>query len=286
MIPEEHLLFTSGFYSIHNFRCSCYDCNKSKREFICHFSVCFIRKGHFLFHTYNKDLDAYSGLVLVNKPGYEYNVTHPTLLTDECTIIRFTDSFYEQVRENKGTELSAFLNDPGQQSLLLPAKAGTLHLHWLCLHAIQKPRPSKLEADVLVMEIINAILYTGSYGKHPAVPDGLKKQHLHTIETAISFMQEFFMQDISLTALAAHCHVSLFHFSRLFKTFTGYSPYQYLKEIRLKQAAVLLVTGIPVADAAFSSGFNSLDYFSAAFHKQYGMAPTVYRRRFSVQQEF
>jgi AraC-like DNA-binding protein len=92
-------------------------------------------------------------------------------------------------------------------------------------------------------------------------------------------MREHFTRDISLEELASVCHISVFHFSRIFRQFTGYSPYHYLQLVRLRQAAYLLQTNLPVADVAFSSGFNSVDYFSAAFKKKFRLSPTAYRSR-------
>jgi AraC family transcriptional regulator len=56
--------------------------------------------------------------------------------------------------------------------------------------------------------------------------------------------------------------------------------------VRLKQAELLLKTPLPVADIAFSSGFNNIDYFSAAFKKTYRLSPTAYRSGFAIKQDF
>jgi AraC-like DNA-binding protein len=78
--------------------------------------------------------------------------------------------------------------------------------------------------------------------------------------------------------LAEYCYVSPFHFSRLFKTFTSASPHQFLLTVRLKQAELLLRnTTQPVADVAFSSGFNSIEHFTAAFKQKYKCPPAKYR---------
>jgi AraC family transcriptional regulator len=91
-------------------------------------------------------------------------------------------------------------------------------------------------------------------------------------------MTSNFTEDISLMDMARHCHVSPFHFSRIFKLFTSSSPHQFLSGLRLKQAELLLLdTALPVADVAFSSGFNSLEHFTAAFKQQYGLPPARFR---------
>jgi AraC-like DNA-binding protein len=108
--------------------------------------------------------------------------------------------------------------------------------------------------------------------------DTLKKNHLSTIEKAKAYLADHFMDDISLKEIADHCCISTFHFSRIFKTFTSCSPHQYLLNLRLKHAEILLKnTKLPVTDVCFSSGFNSLEYFSAAFGQKYKYAPSRFR---------
>jgi transcriptional regulator GlxA family with amidase domain len=86
-----------------------------------------------------------------------------------------------------------------------------------------------------------------------------------------------------LLQIATYCYVSPFHFSRLFKTFTSVSPHQYLLTLRLKNAELLLRnTAHPMADIAFTSGFNSVEHFTAAFKQKYNCPPATYRQQAAV----
>jgi transcriptional regulator GlxA family with amidase domain len=56
------------------------------------------------------------------------------------------------------------------------------------------------------------------------------------------------------------------------------SPHQFLLGMRLKHAEMILQnTNLPVADIAFSSGFNSIEHFSAAFRARYKHSPAKFR---------
>ncbi len=286
MTPEIHTIFSSDFYKLCDFRCQCDECGKSKREFNENFSICFIRTGNFYYHTYKQQLDAFTGSVLVSKPGYEYNVSHPTNMPDECSIFIFTTAFYEELKDQLKTA-SWFFKNKDAQSLLLKISPEIEHLHNLCLEMITNKNCSKLEVDSLVMEWLQQVLASFSaYEAEKKIPDKFKKNYLPIIEKAKQYIREHFTKDISLIELASYCHTSPFHFSRIFKSFTRYSPYQYLQLTRLKQAELLLKTKLPVADVAFSSGFNSIDYFSAAFKKKYKMSPSAYRNQLKIQQDF
>jgi AraC-like DNA-binding protein len=287
MQPEVHILFSSDFYKICNYKCQCQECSKSKKEFNENFSLCFIRTGNFYYHTFRGLLDSYTGSVLISKPGYEYNVTHPGSTPDECTIIVFTKAFYKALQEQFPPDSSWFFKNKDIQSLLLKIGPEIEYLHDVCLQIINGQSCSKLEVDTMVIQLLQqAMAGIGNYEAGKKIPERIKKNHLATIEMAKLYMRENFIRDISLMELAKHCHVSSFHFSRIFKSFTRYSPYQYLQLVRLKQAEILLRTNLPVADIAFSSGFNSVDYFSSAFKKKYKMSPSVFRTSQKIQQDF
>jgi AraC-like DNA-binding protein len=131
----------------------------------------------------------------------------------------------------------------------------------------------------MVLELFQSVMKTITGTRIvDRLKDSLKKNHLSTIEKAKTYLADHYTDDISLKQIADHCCVSAFHFSRLFKTFTSYSPHQYLLNLRLKHAEMLLKnTQLPVTDICFSSGFNSLEYFSAAFGQKYKHAPSRFR---------
>ncbi len=60
---------------------------------------------------------------------------------------------------------------------------------------------------------------------------------------------------------------------------TGYSPNEYLRIIRMKKAAELLLdNALTVAEVSYKVGINDPFYFSKCFKAQFGMAPSVYQR--------
>jgi len=63
---------------------------------------------------------------------------------------------------------------------------------------------------------------------------------------------------------------------RKLKSLTGYTPSQYLREFRLKQAVELLPAGKPVNVIAELVGFSSPAYFASCFKDKFGVSPTDY----------
>lgn len=83
---------------------------------------------------------------------------------------------------------------------------------------------------------------------------------------------------LTLEAVAEAAGFSKFHFTRLFKQFTGVSYYDYLNDCRVKKAAgLLIVPGVSVTDAAMESGFNCLSTFNRVFKKYKNCTPTEYK---------
>ena len=63
---------------------------------------------------------------------------------------------------------------------------------------------------------------------------------------------------------------------------SGYSPNEYLRVIRMKKAAELLLTeDLTVAEISYKVGINDPYYFSKCFKNQFGVSPSAYRKKLS-----
>lgn len=277
MHADIYTLYQSDFYRILHFKCKCSDCKTSKPEYSDSFSISYVRKGNFLFNVFRRSLDSYNGCVLITKPGYERTVTHVHAIPDECIILDFKNNFYTELLQLYGN--MEFFNNNDLHSTLIHSSAELEFLYFYILQSVQNHTAGKLHIDNLVMEVINKTLgCVTDYQPNNKIHTRLKKNHLATIERAKEYITGNFINDISLTEIATQCYVSPFHFSRIFKTFTSSSPHQFLQTIRLKNAEILISnTSMSVADVAFSSGFNSIEYFTSAFHQQYNCSPAKFR---------
>jgi AraC-like DNA-binding protein len=272
-----HTLYSSDYYRVVDFRCRCTTCRESKPEYGDSFCISFVRKGNFVFNVFRRQLDSYTGCVLVSKPEYERTITHTHAVPDECTIFEFTRDFYEQVRGRfRG---AGFLRDNDWHSALVRTDAGMEYLHYAVVQLMLSREKNKLEIDQIVMQIIEVVLGSiTEYKPDVRITGRLKQQHLTTMESAKEYIAANFTRDLSLMEIANHSCVSPFHFSRLFKIFTNSTPHQYLLSMRLHQAAMLLRnTTSPVADIAYQAGFNGVEHFTTAFGQKYKCPPARWR---------
>ena len=61
------------------------------------------------------------------------------------------------------------------------------------------------------------------------------------------------------------------------KAYTGKSPQDFIKVIRMERAAALLRSGKSVSEVADMTGFDNPKYFSTVFKKYFGVSPSKYR---------
>lgn len=80
--------------------------------------------------------------------------------------------------------------------------------------------------------------------------------------------------DLSVETLSQEVGISRVHLNRKMKELIDSSPSQLIKNVRLKQAAYLLIqSDVTVAEVAYSVGFSSPAYFTSNFSQFYGMTP-------------
>lgn len=100
---------------------------------------------------------------------------------------------------------------------------------------------------------------------------------------AVQRMQEYIdahlNEDITLADLARAARYSPWHAYRLFREYTGLSPSEYIRRLRLSKSALRLKAGkIRVSDAAFDLGFGSVDGYLRAFQREFGVSPGAYAK--------
>lgn len=273
---EVHTLHTSSFYKIRNFKCNCIECHKSKVEYSQTFNLCFVRSGYFEFEVFRDNLEVHVGRVLVSKPGSEHVARHIDDQPDICSVFDFKEEFYKSLREHYRYELPWFFENNDIHSLLLKCSPELDYLHEMILKLTVPGNGSQLQVDDLVLRMIDRVMRTlGNVESLEPVPAGLKKFHLTTIEKAKNYLLANFDKNIGLQQLAEHCCVSLFHFSRIFKSVMKITPHQYLSEIRLNHARILLEnTKYPVTQIALQCGFNSVEHFATAYKQRFDSTPS------------
>ena len=104
-------------------------------------------------------------------------------------------------------------------------------------------------------------------------------QHQEILKRTISFIRENYAQPITLDDFTKIAHLSKYYFIKLFKQFTGMTPYEYLINYRTNQAKKLLRrTEEPISQVAFKAGFQDECNFIRTFRRITGTTPLDFRR--------
>jgi len=83
--------------------------------------------------------------------------------------------------------------------------------------------------------------------------------------------------DLSVDAIADEVGISRVHLHRKMKELTGQTPHDFIRNIRLKQAAHLLANqSMNITEVMYACGFNNAASFSTIFKRYYGLSPRDY----------
>lgn len=83
---------------------------------------------------------------------------------------------------------------------------------------------------------------------------------------------------LNVEMLASEVGLSRVHVHRKLKELTNLSTRDFIKNIRLQQAATLLAQDhkLTVSEIAYATGYTNLSHFSSSFREKYGMSPKEY----------
>lgn len=91
----------------------------------------------------------------------------------------------------------------------------------------------------------------------------------------LDFLNENYMDDLSMEEIASYTGRSLATFKRDFKKISDLSPQKWIIRKRLEKAhALIRDNGRKVTDVCYDVGFKNRSHFTTAFKKQYGYLPS------------
>ncbi len=104
-------------------------------------------------------------------------------------------------------------------------------------------------------------------------------QYVDKISFIIQKMNREYEKDYSLDEFAKMSCMGKFHFLRIFKEITGFSPIEYRNNIRIEHAKEMLTdTDDLIDEISRNVGYTSNAYFCDAFKTKVGMSPSQYRK--------
>lgn len=104
-----------------------------------------------------------------------------------------------------------------------------------------------------------------------------RSKNIDVVEKVKKYIEENYMNEISLETLAQHVSMSTFYLSRIFSKTENVQIREYIIKIRMEKAKNMLQhKNIPIKKIAMDVGYSDVNYFSKAFKKYEKISPKQY----------
>lgn len=104
----------------------------------------------------------------------------------------------------------------------------------------------------------------------------------YSLARAQHYIEQHYMDNITVEKLANLGYMSKSSLNRRFKKEIGITPIEYLIEVRIKMAKLMLKRKEnQMTDIAMRCGFSSGAHFSSCFQKHIGLTPSEYRDKYA-----
>ena len=226
------------------------------------FHVNIIERGAFrLRYGRRREWTLGAGAMFLSRPGEVYGYSHiEHVEPDACLRVEFSAPAESELADIfRGLPL--VLSD-------------TNHLAFLRLQLCSfTSEGMEMSLDALACELVDAAHDSTAGCCHLYRPTQLR-WYAQRIGAARELMNADPAAQHSLRRLASEVAMSPFLFARVFRELTGMPPHKYLVRLRLQRARELLRRGMPVTDACYAAGFNSLSHFTRTFRRTFGVVPS------------
>lgn len=240
-------------------------------------TIAFVREGHFRYRSSTGAAALYPGALLLGDAGACYECGHEHGTGDLCLSLNLDPGFFAEIAASAaGVSRSTF-----------PAPALPAASDWL-------PALVRLEAacvgsqvaarDEAVIQFAEAVLGAAWHAAPSAVPASARERR--RLREVLDFIILNAGEPQGIDDLAALAGMSKYHFLRVFRAVFGTTPYRYLLDLRLRNAAADLAAGDrPVSAIAYEAGFGDLSTFNARFRKVFGASPSAFRREIRTRRD-
>ena len=192
-------------------------------------------------------------------------ITHPSLM---CPT-----KYIEQTYVNPLTDSHSF------DYLLLRKDDWTVCIIEELKNLFQYQDPKTIELEILeasvriCKKLYQHVQITTSYMETSTSPD------IGTFKTMMLFIQDHYMEKISLEDIANAGNVGKTLCAKLFKKYVSRTPGEYLIFYRIQKSIELLTeTNMSTTEISYATGFSSASHYTKTFRELMGCTPLKYRK--------
>lgn len=221
-----------------------------------------------------------TGDMIFVRPLEIHRVTEYAKGINERFSINFSEKFLQILRQECGEEALQKLFS--NVKLTIPTGRREYVEDLLRKMEFASNQPDEYTELLRKLYLFELLIFAGRYGALDLYVDQLSMEENSTeqaIQKAAAFICQNYEKSIMLDDMAKMVHMSPTYFSRKFKKVTGLGFKEYLNQVRIKEASLLLLkSDASVTEIACRCGFNDGNYFGDAFRKAKGISPGQYRK--------
>jgi AraC family transcriptional regulator len=269
-VPATRQLAGGRGWSVHDYVCEAGPGDRPFEERHDAVSIAAVVAGSFNYASDRGKALLHPGALLLGNFGACYECGHDHGVGDRCISVQLSPDYFAEIAATAaGSSTFRF------PAAMLPSGREMLP-HTVMLEAAGTSH-DRLKTEEELVGFVAATVRALSGAAATAVR--ISAHDSRRLSRALRHIEQHAERTLDLDRLAAVAAMSKFHFLRIFRRGVGMTPYQFLLSIRLRRAALRLLTSPDaVSTIAFETGFGDLSTFNSTFRARFGMAPTAFRR--------
>jgi len=243
------------------------------------YEIYYLMSGKREFFIKDRTLVINEGDVVIISPNILHRTTNTEMPKHERLIVNMheshmmsADGSYKDILQPLFEKEYLIVNCPLHVRLSVEALAHSI------MQEMQEKKPGfELYAQTLVLQLL---IVCCRYVKQNTMEALESPSHMHErISEIVRYINDHYMEELSLYLLAEKFYVSPYYLSRSFKEATGFTFVEYVNSVRIKEAKKLLErSSMKVQLISKKVGFGSITHFGRVFKSVTGNAPLYYRR--------
>lgn len=188
------------------------------------------------------------------------------------------------------TQFKNYRIAPRSANSVLNAKSMLIVFNTLCRKAVERGNVHPVYIDDLSTRIAILINNAHTSGELDQIEGDMlhkycllvrnhsMKHYSQITQRCITYIDFHYAEPLSLSFFADMCHVTKSYLSTLFKKETDSNITDYIHNVRIRHALVLLnSTSLPIHAIAAGCGYSDINYFIKIFKRLNGTSPKQYR---------